>query len=156
MNLHKKITHMFKNKIKDFDKKIKEKIKDFDKKIDKKMLAGFAVGTVAGAIAGILLAPKSGKETREDLKKIGDLIGREVAKKAEGVKELTEEKYHQIVEGVSDFYRKAKKLKESDRKKIINTFFHQKYFPFIIRKFFRNKINSDNILLNQVSYRIVS
>ena len=31
---------------------------------------GLLVGAIAGAVAGILLAPKSGKETREDLKKL--------------------------------------------------------------------------------------
>jgi gas vesicle protein len=31
---------------------------------------GLILGTVAGAVAGILLAPKSGAETREDLKKM--------------------------------------------------------------------------------------
>ena len=32
-----------------------------------KFLAGFAVGAAIGAVAGILLAPKSGAETREML-----------------------------------------------------------------------------------------
>jgi gas vesicle protein len=32
-----------------------------------KFLAGFAVGGAIGAIAGILLAPKSGEETRQML-----------------------------------------------------------------------------------------
>jgi gas vesicle protein len=30
-------------------------------------LAAFLLGAVAGAVAGVLLAPKSGKETREEL-----------------------------------------------------------------------------------------
>lgn len=33
-------------------------------------LKGLFVGAIAGAVAGILLAPKSGKETRKDLKKL--------------------------------------------------------------------------------------
>jgi gas vesicle protein len=34
----------------------------------KSNLGGLVVGSVIGAAAGILLAPKSGKETREDIK----------------------------------------------------------------------------------------
>ena len=33
-----------------------------------KFVAGVAVGTAVGAAAGVLFAPKSGKETREELK----------------------------------------------------------------------------------------
>lgn len=33
-------------------------------------LRGLFIGAIAGVAAGILLAPKSGKETREDLKKL--------------------------------------------------------------------------------------
>ena len=53
-------------------------------------LAGFLVGATLGAIAGLLLAPKSGKELRESLveegKKLRDQAvseGRRFAEKAE-------------------------------------------------------------------------
>ena len=36
---------------------------------------GLIVGATAGAVAGILLAPKSGVETREDLKKLAKDVG---------------------------------------------------------------------------------
>ena len=48
-----------------------------------KFLAGFAVGAAIGAVAGILLAPKSGAETREML---GDMAS-DVAKRTEEVKD---------------------------------------------------------------------
>lgn len=32
-----------------------------------KILGGFLVGSIAGAAAGLLLAPKSGKDTRKDI-----------------------------------------------------------------------------------------
>lgn len=35
----------------------------------KKVAIGAAVGAAAGFVAGVLMAPKSGKETRDDLKK---------------------------------------------------------------------------------------
>jgi len=41
----------------------------------KRNIGMIAVGALAGAAAGILLTPKSGKENREDLKnKIGELL----------------------------------------------------------------------------------
>ncbi|MBS1724247.1 MAG: YtxH domain-containing protein [Armatimonadetes bacterium] len=41
------------------------------------LLAGFGLGAVIGAIAGLLFAPKSGAETREDLGgRIKDLKGK--------------------------------------------------------------------------------
>lgn len=45
----------------------------------KKFAIGAAVGAALGYVAGILTAPKSGKETREDIKQTGKLA----AKKAE-------------------------------------------------------------------------
>ena len=36
---------------------------------------GAVFGAIAGAVAGLLLAPKSGAETREDLKKLASEIG---------------------------------------------------------------------------------
>lgn len=39
------------------------------KKTAAKVAAGMGLGAIAGAIAGTLLAPKSGKETREDITK---------------------------------------------------------------------------------------
>jgi gas vesicle protein len=35
-------------------------------------IKGLFLGAIAGATAGVLLAPKSGKETREDLKKMAE------------------------------------------------------------------------------------
>ena len=40
-------------------------------KITKKVLIGTALGLAAGYVAGILTAPKSGKETRQDIKDVG-------------------------------------------------------------------------------------
>jgi len=37
-----------------------------------RFLKGFFVGSLLGALAGILFAPKSGKELRSDLRQIGD------------------------------------------------------------------------------------
>lgn len=43
--------------------------KEKKKEVAKNVAVGTAIGTAIGAAAGILLAPKSGKETREDISK---------------------------------------------------------------------------------------
>lgn len=37
-----------------------------------KFFLGAVLGAIAGTIAGVVIAPKSGEETRKDLKKAGD------------------------------------------------------------------------------------
>ena len=63
----------------------------------------FAAGVAVGAVAGILLAPKSGKETREDLKNaFNDLLDKAKNVKAEDVKEAIEKKVAEIKAGLAD------------------------------------------------------
>ena len=64
-----------------------------------KFLAGFIVGGAIGAIAGILLAPKSGKETREllvnsakDAAQHADETVKEIQSKADSVVEEMQKK----------------------------------------------------------------
>ena len=47
---------------------------------------GLIVGAVAGLVTCLLTAPKSGKETREDIKQKADEAKKEVGKRAEQVK----------------------------------------------------------------------
>lgn len=46
-----------------------------------KFLAGMAVGAAAGYVVGTLLAPKSGEETREDIKQKMQDLGEKVQEK---------------------------------------------------------------------------
>ena len=63
----------------------------------------FAAGVAVGAVAGILLAPKSGKETREDLKNaFNDLLDKAKNIKAEDVKAAIEKKVSEIKAGLAD------------------------------------------------------
>jgi gas vesicle protein len=69
---------------------------DEDKSVLVSVLAGIGIGVLVGAIAGLLLAPKSGQETREDLSRsMGDLsdkvseLGRTVSQKVSSVVERT-------------------------------------------------------------------
>ena len=67
-----------------------------------RFLAGFAVGAAIGAVAGILLAPKSGEETREML---GDMAA-EISKKTDARVKDIQKKADDIV---SDVQERAKK-----------------------------------------------
>ncbi len=63
----------------------------------------FALGVVVGATLGVLFAPKSGKETREDLKNaFDDLVEKAKNIKAEDVKAAIEKKVQEIREGLAD------------------------------------------------------
>lgn len=50
-------------------------------KLGRKIAIGTAIGVAAGYVAGILTAPKSGKETRQDIKKASAKALRETEKK---------------------------------------------------------------------------
>ncbi len=67
-----------------------------DKSVLVSVLAGIGIGVLVGAVAGLLLAPKSGVETREDLSRsMGDLsdkvseLGRTVSAKVSNAVERT-------------------------------------------------------------------
>ncbi len=70
-----------------------------------KFAIGALIGAAIGAAAGILTAPKSGKETREDLKK-----------KADSVKADAEKKAGEAAEGAKDLKRRAGNAVEGAKK----------------------------------------
>lgn len=47
-----------------------------------KFVLGAIFGAIAGTVAGVVLAPKSGEETRKDLKESGDKFVSEAKKKS--------------------------------------------------------------------------
>ena len=83
--------------------------KSQDKGVKKNVLAA-ALGALAGGIAGILFAPKSGKETRGDIKKAVEKATVEIKEKADEVRDLTVEKYQAIVDGVTEEYQELREL----------------------------------------------
>lgn len=78
-----------------------------------KFLAGFIVGGAIGAIAGVLLAPKSGEETRA---LIADGAKDAVRRADETVKEI-QSKADDVV---SDMQKKVMKLKKKSKTLLIN------------------------------------
>lgn len=80
-----------------------------------KFLAGFVVGGAIGAIAGILLAPKSGEETRkfladsaQDLAKKADETAKQIQSKADIAVSDLQKKGEEIKEKLQDLISKQK------------------------------------------------
>lgn len=86
--------------------------------MDKKLVEGIAIGAVAGAIATLLLAPKSGKETREDIRAHLDEIKDSIAERIGDAADFTRDKYEKIVKAVIDEYEAAKKITADEAKEI--------------------------------------
>jgi gas vesicle protein len=64
----------------------------------KRVVKGFAVGAALGAIAGILFAPRTGKDSQKLLKAKAHAIKGMVAAKAAALKKFSEKAYEQLVE----------------------------------------------------------
>ena len=70
-----------------------------------KFIAGFVVGGAIGAIAGILLAPKSGEETRRLLSESAQDMARRADETAKQIKDKADD-------AVSDLQRKGEEIKD--------------------------------------------
>lgn len=97
-------------------------------KTTKGVIIGASVGVLAGAIAGILFAPQSGKETREDIAKYLHQIKEDIAKELANAGKVTKEKYNEVVGKVVAIYETEKKISSKDatdiKAKLINNY-HQ-------------------------------
>lgn len=80
---------------------------------NKKLAIGAAVGVVTGFVAGILTAPKSGKETRKDIKNTANKVTREAEKK---LKEL----YSELNEVIGKAKTVAKKEGAKVKKELLS------------------------------------
>jgi gas vesicle protein len=88
-----------------------------DKK-SKDVLIGAGVGVLGGGIAGILLAPKSGKETRDDITGYIHEMKDKIAAELEKAGKVSKETYNAIVEKVVKVYELEKKISPKDAKAI--------------------------------------
>ena len=80
-----------------------------------RFLAGFAIGATIGDVAGILLAPKSGEETREQLGKMAsdlaektDETVQDIKRKADTLISDAQEKSEEIMGKLQDMLNRDK------------------------------------------------
>ena len=85
-----------------------------------KFLAGFTIGAALGAITGILLAPKSGEETREMLSDTAkevlektDEKVKDIQDKAETVVSELQKKGDEIMGNIQNFINEKKEMFKS-------------------------------------------
>ena len=93
-------------------------MKESQKNFVKGAAVGVAAGAIAGAIAGILLAPKSGKETRADIAKYLREMKDKISDQLANLKDITQDKYDEVVEKVVGGYEKGKKISLAESKVI--------------------------------------
>lgn len=87
-------------------------------KKNKGIVIGAGVGVLAGVIAGILLAPKSGKETRADIANYMHEMKDKIAKELAKAGKVTRETYNGIVEKIVKVYKLEKKITKEDAEDI--------------------------------------
>ncbi|MBP3820270.1 YtxH domain-containing protein [bacterium] len=85
-----------------------------------KFICGFIVGGAIGAIAGILLAPKSGKETREmlvnsaqEMAKRADETAKQIQSKADDAVSELQKRGEEIKNKLQDLITKQKDANEN-------------------------------------------
>lgn len=72
-----------------------------------KFFLGAAIGAAAGVVTGILTAPKSGKETRADIKKKAGELKDEAGKKATELKKQAGKVADDVKHTVDDYKSRA-------------------------------------------------
>lgn len=73
-----------------------------------KFAAGAIFGALVGAVAALLTAPKSGKETRDDLKKKADEMKATAQKKAKEVKATADQKTAELKQKADEVSKNVK------------------------------------------------
>jgi gas vesicle protein len=89
-------------------------------------IIGFVIGLAAGAVAALLLTTKTGEELRTDIKRAVLDISEKVEEKADKIKNITREKYSEILNGVMETYNKAKDFTEKEIEIIKKVILEQK------------------------------
>jgi len=87
---------------------------DNDSGTIKGLFVGIAVGFVAGAVAALFLTTKTGEELRSDIKRLAIEIRDKVDEKANKVKNISKDKYSEIIESVLASYKKVKDFTEKE------------------------------------------
>jgi gas vesicle protein len=80
----------------------------------KGLFIGLTIGFVAGALTALFLTPKTGEELRADIRRITKDIANKVEERAKRVRNITKEKYNEVVNNVIDSYKKVKDLTDKE------------------------------------------
>jgi gas vesicle protein len=80
----------------------------------KGLFIGLSLGFIAGAVTAMFLTTKTGAELRSDIRKIALDIKGKVEEKAGKVKNISRDKYNDIVDNVIDNYNKVKDFTEKE------------------------------------------
>lgn len=80
----------------------------------KGLFVGMAIGFVAGAVTAMFLTTKTGEELRADIKKMAAEVKAKVEERAQKIKNLSREKYTEIVDSVLAGYNKVKDFTEKE------------------------------------------
>ena len=77
-------------------------------------IIGFGLGLIVGALTALFLATKTGEELRADVKRIAVEIKDQAEEKAGKIKDLTKDKYEDIVNAVIINYKKVRDFTEKE------------------------------------------
>lgn len=81
-------------------------------------IGSLALGAIAGAIAGLLFAPKSGRETRGEIADTLTTIKDEIAVRLSELKDITQDTYHSVVDSVVQVYQDTREITDEQAVKI--------------------------------------
>jgi len=95
-----------------FDNLKKEKARQKRKDTARKLAAGAGIGVALGALAGLLFAPKSGKETRKDITDKTKMVAGEIGKKMGEAKTGISEKASRITKDFGSAVKSIRKTVE--------------------------------------------
>ena len=79
----------------------------------------FLKGVLWGVLAGILLAPRAGRETREEIKKIYGEITDRITDDLARLKEVSRDTYNQVIQSAVNAYLETKKITKKEAEQII-------------------------------------
>lgn len=79
-----------------------------------KIIGAGIFGIIVGAAAALLFSPRSGKENREKLRNWMQRMNDEISDRAADIRDMTQEKYNDLVDQVSNKYRKMKDIRQNE------------------------------------------
>src|SRR3989339_237901 len=85
-----------------------------------KVFEGALVGAAIGMLAGVLLAPESGKAVRNDIHKLSGDFYKYVATQVKKIKAVGEDQYGEFVNKWAKSYAKANKLSADEEAALID------------------------------------